>query len=184
MYCFLFFSDLVFLASCLSLIFPCSSSPAVLSLCFVYPLSTRCQQLRRSRRVHPQQVWGPEQEERNQGDLPSLHLCHRHEERAVRFRRRHRRHHQKQPEGLWALLDDKNRKMSWGTSKLITETNWTPLASTPLVTEFSSSFRLLEQFWWPEEVGEEYVLSICTGQPRLLLPRDGARHNFNDCQRP
>jgi len=64
----------------------------------------RLQHVRGGGRLHPVSVRGPEQEEGHQGDLHPLHLRHGHQERAVRVRRRHRRHHQEQPEGLRPLL--------------------------------------------------------------------------------
>ena len=67
-------------------------------------LSLRPQQVWGGSGFHPDQIWGSEQEEGHQGDLHPLHVRHRHQERAVCVRRRHRRHHQEQPEGLWPLL--------------------------------------------------------------------------------
>ena len=59
----------------------------ILGVCF------RFQHIRRSSCLHPVPVWRPEQEKRYQGDLYPLHLCHRHQERAVCVRRRHGCHH-------------------------------------------------------------------------------------------
>jgi len=40
----------------------------------------------------------------HQGDLQSLHVRHWHQQRPVRLRRRHGRHHQEQPQRLWTFL--------------------------------------------------------------------------------
>lgn len=64
----------------------------------------RLQHIRGSSCLHPVSVRGPEQEKGHQGDLHPLHLRHRHQECAVCLRRRHRRHHQEQPERLRSFL--------------------------------------------------------------------------------
>ena len=68
------------------------------------PVCSRLQHGRGSSCQHSVSVRGPEQEEGHQGDLHPLHLRHRHQECAVCVWRRHRRHHQEQPERLWSLL--------------------------------------------------------------------------------
>lgn len=73
-------------------------------------VSLRPQQVRGGSGLHPDQVRGPEQEEGHQGNLHSLHLRHRHQERPVCVRCRHRCHHQDQPEGLRPFLEKHLRK--------------------------------------------------------------------------
>lgn len=68
-------------------------------------LSDRVKYIRRGRSLHSVPVWGSEQAERYQGDLHSLHLRHRHQERAICLWRSDRCHHQEQPEGLRTLLE-------------------------------------------------------------------------------
>ena len=78
-------------------------------------VSIRLQHLRGGSRLHSVPVWRPEQEKGHQGDLHPLHLCHRHQERAVCVRCRHWRHHQEQPEGLRPFLKVTSAasRMSW-----------------------------------------------------------------------
>jgi len=59
--------------------------------------------VRRGGGLHPGAVRGEEQEH-DEGDLLPHDLRHRHAERPVRLRRRHRRHHRQQPPRLRSVL--------------------------------------------------------------------------------
>ena len=52
----------------------------------------------------------------HQGDLHALHVRHGYQQRPVCLRRRHRRHHQEQPQRLWTFLttDRHCAVLSWG----------------------------------------------------------------------
>ena len=61
--------------------------------------------VRRGGGLHPGAVRGEEQEH-DEGDLLPHDLRHRHAERPVRLRRRHRRHHRQQPPRLRSVLGE------------------------------------------------------------------------------
>ena len=60
--------------------------------------------IQRGRQIHPDQVRELEQAQTDQGDLPALHVCHRHHQHTVRVRCSHRRHRQEESAGVRTLL--------------------------------------------------------------------------------
>lgn len=68
------------------------------------PSFCRSQHVRGCRELHQDPIPGSQHAEGREGDLQPHDLCHRHAERQVRLRRRHRRDHQREPQGLRPLL--------------------------------------------------------------------------------